>query len=106
MALGGVDTGIMKPNDVDRARPTATGIGLNPSDMAVVIAIGPMRLVDAVFDVNSVSNRVKMQKTAMKKEHDICKTAGYREAMDDIKNGRVTTYDSVDDMFKKLGINV
>ena len=48
------------------ATPTATGIGLNPIDIAVVIAIGPMRLVDAVFDVNSVSNRVKMQKTAMK----------------------------------------
>ena len=49
---------------------------------------------------------VKVQKTAKKKEHDICKTAGYREAMDDVKNGRVTTYDSVEDLFQKLGINV
>ena len=32
---------------------------------------------------------VKVQKTAKKKEHDISKTAGYREAMDDGKNGRV-----------------
>ena len=64
MALGGVDTGIMNPSDVDSASPTATGIGLNPSDRAVVIAIGPIRLVDAVFDVNSVSKRVKAQKTA------------------------------------------
>ena len=49
---------------------------------------------------------VKVQKTAKKKEHDICKTAGYREAMDDVKNGRVTTYDSVEDLCQKLGINV
>ena len=45
---------------------------------------------------------VKVQKTAMKKEHDICKTAGYREAMDDVKNGRVYHADSVDDMFKQI----
>ena len=49
---------------------------------------------------------VKVQKTATKKEYDITKTAGYREAMDDVKNGRVTTYDSVEDLFHKLGINV
>lgn len=40
------------------------------------------------------------------KEYDITKTAGFREAMDDIKHGRVTTYDSVDDLFKELGISV
>jgi collagenase-like PrtC family protease len=44
---------------------------------------------------------VKVHRTTKEKEYDITKTAGYREAMDDIKNGRVTTYDSVDDMFKK-----
>ena len=49
---------------------------------------------------------VRVHKSTKEKEYDITKTAGYREAMDDIKNGRVTTYDSVDDMFKKLGINV
>ncbi|MBP5772096.1 MAG: hypothetical protein J6W75_12235 [Bacteroidaceae bacterium] len=49
---------------------------------------------------------VKVHKTTREKDYDITKTAGYREAMDDVKNGRVTTYDSVDDMFKKLEINV
>ncbi len=49
---------------------------------------------------------VKVHKATKEKEYDITKTAGYREAMDDIKNGRVTTYDSVDDIFMKLGINV
>lgn len=45
---------------------------------------------------------VKVQKPAAKKEFDITKTAGYREAMDDVKNGRVTHYDSVDDMFRSV----
>ncbi len=36
------------------------------------------------------------------KEYDITKTAGYREAMDDVKNGRVCHHDSVDDMFKSI----
>ena len=36
------------------------------------------------------------------KEYDITKTAGYREAMDDVKNGRVYHADSVDGMFKHI----
>ena len=49
---------------------------------------------------------VNVQKASKEKDYDITKTAGYREAMDDVKNGRVTTYDSVEDLFQKLGINV
>ena len=30
--------------------------------------------------------------------------AGIEEVMDDIRHGRVTGYDSADDMFEKLGI--
>ena len=45
---------------------------------------------------------VKVQKDAKPKEYDVTKTAGYREAMDDVKNGRVTHYDSVDDMFRSV----
>ena len=45
---------------------------------------------------------VKVHKTAKEKEYDITKTAGYREAMDDVKNGRVYHADSVDDMFKQI----
>lgn len=32
------------------------------------------------------------------------KKSGLEEAMDDIHNGRVTMYDSADDMFDKLGL--
>lgn len=45
---------------------------------------------------------VKVQKEAKPKKYDITKTAGFREAMDDIENGRVYHADSVDDMFKQI----
>ena len=44
---------------------------------------------------------VKVQKP---KEHDITKTAHYKEAMDDVKNGRVTTYASLEDFYKEMGL--
>jgi len=45
---------------------------------------------------------VQLHRPAKKKEYDITKTAGYREAMDDVKHGRVHHADSVDDMFKDI----
>ena len=45
---------------------------------------------------------VKVQRPTKKKEHDITKTAGYREAMDDVKHGRIHHAESVDDMFKDI----
>ena len=45
---------------------------------------------------------VKVHKATKEKEYDITKTAGYREAMDDVKNGRVYHADSVDSLFKQI----
>ncbi|MCH5310466.1 MAG: hypothetical protein J1E57_00650 [Prevotella sp.] len=39
-------------------------------------------------------------------DDDITKTAGYMEATDDVKNGHVIHYDSVDQLFEELGIAV
>ena len=47
---------------------------------------------------------VKVQQPAKQKEFDITKTAGYREAMDDVKHGRVTHYDSLKDFYKEMGL--
>ncbi len=44
---------------------------------------------------------MKVQKTPSKVE-DITKTTHYKAAMDDVKNGRITHHDSVDDMFKSI----
>ena len=46
---------------------------------------------------------VKVHKT---KNEDITKTAGYNEAMEDFRLGRVSTYESVDQLFEVLGIKV
>ncbi len=35
---------------------------------------------------------------------DITKTAGYKEAMDDVKHGRVTEYASLKDFYKEMGL--
>ena len=37
---------------------------------------------------------------------DVTQTAGFKEAMDDVKHGRVSEYNSVDELFQDLGINV
>ena len=44
---------------------------------------------------------VKVHKT---KNEDITKTAGYKEAMDDVKHGRVTEYVSLKDFYKEMGL--
>ena len=44
---------------------------------------------------------VKVQKTPSKVD-DITKTAHYKAAIDDVKNGRITHHNSVDDMFKNI----
>ena len=35
---------------------------------------------------------------------DITKTTGYKEAMEDIKHGRVTEYTSLKDFYKEMGL--
>ena len=47
---------------------------------------------------------IKVQKSTEKQ--DITKTSGYKEAMNDVRNGRVTHYDSVDALFQELGIDM
>ena len=44
---------------------------------------------------------VRVQKSTPKVD-DITKTAHYKEAMDDVKNGRIYHANSVDDMFKQI----
>ena len=60
----------MKPNDEERAMPMATGMGLKPMDTAVVMPMAPMRLVEAVCEVNSDSMSAATQNTAMKTNSD------------------------------------
>ena len=44
---------------------------------------------------------VRVHKT---KTEDITKTAGYKEAMEDVKHGRVSEYASLKDFYKEMGL--
>ncbi len=58
--------------------------------------------------LNDIKKAISMLKgvTAVKKQKqfDITKTAGYREAMDDVQHGRVYHYDSIKDFYKEMGL--
>ena len=79
-----------------------------PAEGQILVNIEDMSMLKDIKKAISLLKGVASVKVkrATKKDYDITKTAGYREAMDDVKNGRVTTYDSVEDLFQKLGINV
>ena len=77
------------------------------------------QLLKGVASVKVVSKREKSQaclnssereqaqaelKVHKTKNEDITKTAGYKEAMDDIKHGRVTEYASLKDFYKEMGL--
>lgn len=46
--------------------------------------------------------RTRFKRDKYMATEDITKTAGYKEAMEDVKYGRVYHADSVDDMFKQI----
>ena len=72
-------------------------------DMAtIVLQIPDESLVSKVKQACKMLIGVTSVKVQKPKEHDITKTAGYKAAMDDVKNGRVHHADSVDDMFKDI----
>ena len=52
---------------------------------------------------NALTKRLLAEQNKSKVE-DITKTAGYKEAMDDIKHGRVTEYASLKDFYKEMGL--
>jgi hypothetical protein len=77
------------------------------------------QLLKGVASVKVVSKREKSQaclnssereqaqaalKVQRPKSEDITKTAGYKEAMDDVKHGRVTEYASLKDFYKEMGL--
>ena len=68
----------------------------------LVLQIPDESLVSKVKQACKMLVGVASVKVLKPKEYDITKTAGYREAMDDVKHGRVTHHESVDDMFKSI----
>ena len=74
-------------------------------DMATIILQVPDEsLVTKVKQACKMLMGVASVKVQKPKEHDITKTAHYKAAMDDVKNGRVTTYASLEDFYKEMGL--
>jgi hypothetical protein len=64
------------------------------------------QLKKACMMLKGVDSVKVMKTTPSSKKLDITKTAGFKEAMEDVKEGRVTQYESTDDLFNKLGITL
>jgi hypothetical protein len=72
-------------------------------DMAtIVLQVPDESMVTKVKQACKMLMGVASVKVEKPKEYDITKTAGYKEAMDDVQHGRVYHADSVDDMFKDI----
>ena len=70
----------------------------------IVLNVPDESLVSKVKQVCKMLQGVASVKVQKTKNEDITKTAGYKEAMDDVKHGRVTEYASLKDFYKEMGL--
>lgn len=75
-----------------------------PSPNQIIVTLEPDAIIADLKKTLKMIRGVASVKVQKPKEYDITKTAGYREAMDDVKHGRVTTYASLDDFYKEMGL--
>ena len=68
----------------------------------IVLQVPDETLVSKVKQACKMLLGVASVKVQKPKETDITKTAHYRAAMDDVRNGRVYHASSVDDMFNQI----
>ena len=73
-----------------------------PAAAQLLVSISDLSMLNDIKKAISMLKGVTVVTKQKQREFDITKTAGYREAMDDVKNGRVYHADSVDDMFKQI----
>ena len=72
----------------------------------IVLNVPDESLVSKVKQVCKMLQGVASVRVHKTKNEDITKTAGYKDAMEDVRLGRVSTYESVDQLFEELGIKV
>ena len=72
----------------------------------IVLNVPDESLVSKIKQACKMLQGVASVKVQRPKSEDITKTAGYKEAMEDIRLGRVSTYESVDQLLEELGIKV
>ena len=80
----------------------ATTTTKTPAAGQLLVSISDLSMLNDIKKAISMLKGVTTVKKQKQKEFDITKTKGYREAIDDVKNGRVYHAESVDDMFKQI----
>ena len=70
----------------------------------ILLNVPDESLVSKVKQVCKMLQGVASVKVQRPKSEDITKTAGYKEAMDDVKHGRVTEYASLKDFYQEMGL--
>ena len=75
-----------------------------PATAQLLVSISDLSMLNDIKKAISMLKGVTTVKKQKQKEFDITKTKGYREAMDDVKHGRVTHYDSLKDFYKEMGL--
>lgn len=70
----------------------------------IVLNVPDESLVSKVKQICKMLQGVASVKVQRPKSEDITKTAGYKEAMEDVKHGRVTEYTSLKDFYKEMGL--
>ena len=73
-----------------------------PAAAQLLVSISDLSMVNDIKKAISMLKGVTTVKKQRQKEFDITKTKGFQEALDDVKHGRVTHHDSVDDMFRSV----
>ena len=73
-----------------------------PAAAQLLVSISDLSMLNDIKKAISMLKGVTAVKKQKQKEYDITKTKAFKEALDDVKHGRVTHYDSVDDMFKSV----
>ena len=73
-----------------------------PAAGQLLVSISDLSMINDIKKAISMLKGVTTVKKQKQKEFDITKTKGFQEALDDVKHGRVTHYDSVDDMFRSV----
>ena len=70
--------------------------------VASVKVVGKREKIQACLNFSEREQAQAKLKVQRPKSEDITKTAGFKEAMEDVRLGRVKTASSVDDLFKQV----
>ena len=73
-----------------------------PTAGQLLVSISDLSMLNDIKKAISMLKGVTAVKKQKQKEYDITKTKAFKEALDDVKHGRVTHYASVDDMFRSV----